>query len=153
MFKKNITNLYKSLLSGRFTSPLPLRQPSTTVAGTPLAYYFLRTAPPPKLLMFALRPLKYLILGSQKAAQNPHVCSKKTPEILVVCSRCLKILLFSLFRFFGRAREERSIFKRSKNENVTISLDRVQFHLPKTTKREPPKTRFLPKKYRFSKRL
>ena len=72
--------------------------------------------------------------------------SKKATKIFVFYSRCLIILLFSLFRFFGRAREERSIFKRSKNENVTISLDRVQFHLPKTTKREPPETRFLPKK-------
>ena len=68
--------------------------------------------------------------------------SKKATEILVFCSQSLLILLFSLFRFFGRAREERSIFKRSKNENVTISLDRVQIHLPKTTKREPPETRF-----------
>ena len=79
--------------------------------------------------------------------------SKKTTEIFDFCYRSQLILLFSLFRFFGRAREERSIFKRSKNENVTISLDRVQIHLPKTTKREPPKTRFLPKKGRFSKRL
>ncbi len=79
--------------------------------------------------------------------------SKKTTEFFDFCSRSLLILLFSLFRFFGRAREERSIFKRSKNENVTISLDRVQIHLPKTTKREPPETRFWHIKHRCSKRL
>ena len=60
--------------------------------------------------------------------------SKKAIEIFDFCSRSWLILLFSLFRFFGRAREERSIFKRSKNENVTISLYRVKIHLPKKLK-------------------
>ena len=92
--------------------------------------------------IFAHGPPRYSNSGSQKVTQNPHVGCKKTTEILVVCSRCRLILLFPLFRFFGRAREERSIFKHSKNENVTIPLDRVQIHLPKTTKSEPPETRF-----------
>ena len=85
--------------------------------------------------------------------RNQFFVSKKTTEFLDFCSRSQLILLFSLFRFFGRAREERSSFKCSKNENVTISLDRVQIHLPKTTKRDPPETCFLRKKGRCSKRL
>ena len=85
--------------------------------------------------------------------RNRRFGSKTTTEILVFCSRCLIILLFSLFPCFERARQERSISKRSKNENVTISHDRVQIHLPKTTKRGPPDTRFLRQKHRCSKRL
>ncbi len=108
---------------------------------------------PPDFLIFALGPCWYSILCKKKVVRNQHFGSKTTTEFFDFCSRSQLILLFSLFRFFGRAREERSIFKRSKNENVVISLDRVQFHLPKTTKREPPETRFLPKKGRFSKRL
>ena len=109
--------------------------------------------PPPKSSTLALGPCQYSILHKKKVVRNQLFASKTTTEIFDFCSTYKLILLFSLFRFFGRAREERSIFKRSKNENVTISLDRVQFHLPKTTKRQPPKTRFSPKKGRFSKRL
>ena len=106
-----------------------------------------------KFSIFALHPLRYSNLGSQKDAQNPTFSSQKTTEIFVFCSRCSLILLFSLFCFFGRARQERSILKRSKIETVNISLDREQIHLPKTPKREPPETRFLRKKHRLSKRL
>ena len=62
-------------------------------------------------------------------------------------------MLFSPFSFFGRARQERSILKRAKIKTVNISLGREQMHLPKTPKREPPETRCLREKRRFSKRL
>ena len=114
---------------------------------------FLALKQRPKSLIFTLGPCWYSIFSKKKVARNRLVGFKTTTEIFDFCSRSQLILLLSLFRFFGRAREEGSIFKRSKNENVVISLDRVHFHLPKTTKREPPETRFLPKKGRFSKRL
>ena len=62
-------------------------------------------------------------------------------------------MLFSLFRFFGKARQECYISKSSKIENVNISLDREHFHLPKTPKRESPETRFWRKQLRCSERL
>ncbi len=101
--------------------------------------------------IFAHGPPRYSNSGSQKVAQSPCVCAKQTTEIFVVCSRCLLILLFSPFCFFGRARQERSILKRSKIETVNISLDREQIHLPKTPKREPPETRVLRKNVDFRK--
>ena len=62
-------------------------------------------------------------------------------------------MLFSLFRFFGKARQERYISKSSKIENVNISLDREHFHLPKTPKRGSPETRVWRTKQRFPERF
>ena len=108
--------------------------------------------PAPGISQFLLTvPRDIQIQAPKKLPKINMLALTKTTEIFVFCSRCLLILLFSLFCFFGRARQERSILKRSKIETVNISLDREQIHLPKTPKREPPETRVLRENIDFRK--
>ncbi len=81
-----------------------------------------------------------------KVARNPLDASKNTSEIFDFCSRSLLILLFSLFCFFGKARQERYIWKSSKIENVNTSEDREHLHPPKKPKKGSPETRVWRKK-------